>query len=249
MELLQFKRSLSGLAVIGGAAKPKWLSAQDILGAKLLGQFAGDKSSSLTLSGASVTSWTCLITGLAIAPGTAGTRPVYNSAGFLTFDGVDDYLSAPSNPYFSGAATGEIFVVANNTALPADTGLRIAAWIGGTTSIATSRALGRSVVSAVNRAYARVGNGSGNAAVNATAGDFSGKHRVACRVEAATTYVNLDGGAEASASIVPSTTTAATVIGQYGLAGSGFWQGGIYTVLFTSPLTSGERAALNALYS
>jgi hypothetical protein len=228
---------------------PTWQKVANLLGAKRLGHFSGEAATSLTLSSAAVASWTCLASGLVVSPGAAGTRPTYDAANkAVVFDGTDDFLAANSNPFLAAAAAGEVFAVAGQSALPADTTSRALVWMGNASSLNTSRVVDRTVASATNRVRARTGTGASNVSVTDVGSDLSGKHRIGVRWSATTTFAALDNGAEASGAAVPSTDTARVVIGAYGSAGANFWQGAVYEIIIAAPLTTGERAALHALY-
>ena len=233
----------------GGRRVPTWQRVATLLGAKLLGHFSGEAAQTLTLAGASVTSWTCLVSGLVVSPGDAGTRPIYDAASkALTFDGTDDFLAANSNPYFADAAEGEVFLVVNQSALPADTTARAALYLGSAASLDISRAVDRFVSGAANRVRARTGITGSSASVVNDLGDLSGKRRIGVRWSNTTTYASMDNNTEASVAAIPTTATTRTVIGAYTDATSGFWSGQVHEVIITAPLTTQERDALHALY-
>jgi hypothetical protein len=220
------------------------------LGSSLLGYWDAEIPSTLTLSGGNVATWTDLIGGYAPTQGTANSRPAYSATSFngrpgLTFDGTDDYLELASVPFPTGATPSEIWVLASNAALPADTMARSTLSYGGN-SVNTRRQVLRFVVTGTNRGRADAGTGA--AGVTATDGvvDYSGAHVIRGIFTATAVDVQVDAQAATSSPVVPATGTTRTRIGaNTNGTVAGFWQGTINAVIVTQQLSAAQAAALS----
>jgi len=256
--MLSLALNLSSLAVMGGAAVPPWKAVQNILargGYTALGQFDATNAASIALSGASVTGWTDLITGITLAPGVSSTRPIYSDADFGTgpcviADGIDDYLSASSVPYPVNADPCEIWTCADQTALGSDGAgsRRIFSYGSSSGSGVISRMLYRSVVSVVNRVSAIVGDGT-SGAITETSTDFSGKKTTRLVITGTNALLSVNGGTPVSAPKVPTTTNQRTVMFANLNVATAFWKGSASCVLITPLLDDATADKLLAHFN
>lgn len=220
-----------------------------VLGASLLAFWDAEVASTLTLSGPSVTTWTDRKVGYAPTQAVGGSKPLYSATSFngrpgITFDGLDDYLLLASSSIPSGAIDLELWALLDQTSLVADTTDRYALSIGGAASVNNQVRLMRSVVSGVNRAGARAGNGTTNNGVNTIAADFSGRHVIRAKFNQSGFSVAIDGSAlTTSASIIPNTTGTAIALGA-NLAGGGAAKCVMNAALITSALNADQAAQL-----
>lgn len=204
--------------------------------------------SGITVTGSGVSAWVDRKRGYTLVQDTDGARPAYSATGFngtpgLTFDGTADNLRMESQPFPSGANPCEVWLVVQQDALVADTGVRVVFSYGGSTAV-TRRVIRRVVTTGVNRASVIAADGAtSNAAETATA-EFSTRHLVRAVFGATETSIAIDGGVAATVGSVPATGTARVSVGsaQADTAGS-FWNGKIRDVIVTS-LLSAEKAAL-----
>lgn len=221
-----------------------------ILGASLLGWWTADRSDLITLAGAAMTSWKDVVAGRDMVQAVSGARPTWSETSFngapgATFDGVDDEMTLPSQP-FPTAGGFEIWAILSQDALPADATTRIFFGWGGDGSVNQLRAQ-RIVVSGVNRAQFAAGNGVGGMGTFEPAADLSGRRLVRSRATLTDIFVSVDGGVE-------SPVTAGTLVGTTRVrvganannAPAGFWSGKIRDILVTSTLTAPQVTALNA---
>ncbi len=232
---------------------PRWNPLQ--LGADLLAWWSADRNDSILRTGGTpIVSWVDVKNGYVATQGTSGSRPAYSPTGFggspcIVFDGTDDELTVASCPLPTGATPAEVWAVANQSALVADTGTRQLLSYGGTSN-ATRRALIRRVVSATNRASLDVGDNSVAQAVNDTAVDFSGRHFARGVFGAAASTIQVDGNATiTSTSVVPVTGSTRVRIGASSAnTAANFWSGSVRDIVVTNPL-SVAQAALMAVWA
>lgn len=221
-----------------------------ILGASALAWWTTDRADRITLSGAEVTSWKDVVAAYDAVQGTSARRPLYGATSYngvpgITFDGTDDRLEMASQPFPSAANPSEIWVIADQQALAADTSERCAFGYGGA-SAATARRAGRLVTTGTIRAILRVGDGATSGAVQTTTPENAGRHVTRARIDAAQYGVSIDGGTEVlSGAVTPATGTTRAVIGATDGLGA-FWQGVIRDVVVTGQLSAGQIAALTA---
>lgn len=235
--------ALTSPAVLGRRWSPS------SLGASLLAFWDAERAGTLTLAGSSVTTWTDVKNGYAATQSIGGSKPVYSATSFdgrpgLTFDGVDDYLLLASSGIPSGAIDLELWALLDQTSLVADTTDRYPLSIGGAASVNNQVRLMRSVVTGVNRAGARAGNGTTNNGVNTSAADFSGRRVVRAKFNQSGFSASIDGNALASsASIIPNTNGTAIALGA-NLAGGGVAKCVMNAALITSALSDSQAAQL-----
>ena len=217
------------------------------LGASLLAWW--DASQGVSLSGSQVTAWADRKSGYSAAQGTSAARPLWSATGFggkpgLTFDGIDDLLNMESLPFLTGAAAGEIWSVAQQDALVADTGARRLISIGGATL--SSRYIRRFVSGGVNRVHALVGDGTSLVQSGIPAVDASSRHVVRGIFAADSVQAAVDGTAGTSAAVVPNTPATRLNIGASSSSaiGAEYWQGKIRDVLVTGPLSNDQATLL-----
>lgn len=222
------------------------------LGTSLLAWW--DASYGVSLATASVTAWADRKGGYSAAQGTSGSQPTYSATSYngrpgITFDGTDDELTVASQPFPSGANAGEIWAVASQSALTADTTTRQLFGYGGTSN-ATRRAIVRRVSGGVNRFGADIGDNSVAQPVNDAAVDFSGRHVLRVAVGATSTSVAINGGTPTSASAVPATgTTRARIGASTANTASNFWSGVVSHIIVTSALSTADAALMTAFLS
>lgn len=231
----------------GRAADAAWTPRQ--LGSSLLGWWDAEDASTITLSGATVTSWRDKVAGYDAAQGgSSALRPIYGASSFngrpgITFDGIDDELTLASVPFPTGANGCEIWALVDQTALAADTATRTAFAYGGLT--ATTRRVDRQVSVGVNRGAMVVGDGAlGTTALNGSV-DLSGRHVIRGVVTSTNERPDVDGVAGTTESIVPATGSNRVRIGATSATtASGFWQGQVAAALVTSALSATQASQL-----
>lgn len=216
------------------------------LGTLLLGWWDAERSDLITQSGNLVSSWKDSVAAYNLT-GSTTARPTYGAASFnsrpgLTFDGVANMLSMASVPFPTGASPCEIWVLVDQTALPADTGDRCIFAYGGGGSSSARRAF-RVVRTGVNRAEGDIGNGTTAVGATNTSVDFSGRNVARYQVGATTSQTDVNGTVGSGATVTPATGTTTTAIGSTD-TGSTMFKGVIASVLVTSPLSSSQAALL-----
>ncbi len=220
----------------------RW-SPLDLAPGYLLAWWSADRNDLIQRTGGTpIVSWADVVNGYALTQSVSGARPAYLPVGFgghpcILFDGGDDELTLAAQPFPSGASASEVWAVAAQSALVADSGTRQLFGYGGTSN-ATRRAMLRRVVSAANRASLDVGDNSVAQAVNDTAVDFSGRHfaRGVFGAAASTMQVN-NNAAIASTSVVPATGTTRVRMGaSTANTAANFWNGSVRHVAVTQPL-------------
>lgn len=221
------------------------------LGTSLLGWWDAERADKLTLNASSVTTWTDIVGNYAATQAVAGAKPTYSATSFngrpgVTFDGTDDELTVASQPFPSGATASEIWALASQDALVANTtGRRVFSYGGG--GINDARELLRVVAVGVNRGEGLVGDGITRGSSDEATIDLSGRHVMRLQIGATTSTVSIDGTAAVAAASVPATGTARVRIGAgQAAAAAGFWQGAISAVLVTRALTTPQAASLLA---
>jgi len=238
--------TVAGQASISAAPR-LWIPSD--LGAALLGFWDAERADLITLSGSSVTTWADAVGGYAPTQGVTGSKPVYATNSFngrpgIAFDGTDDSLLLGSQPFPSGSAACEIWMLADQRALAADATVRVGFTYGSGNS-PTTRYSGRTVVSAVNRAISNAGNGTAGVQATDTAVDLSGKHVVRVTISATTETIATDGNTAVSTAAVPNTGTANVRIGGT-VSGSNFANMIANAILVTSSLTTAQAAQMLA---
>lgn len=235
-----------GLTNGGGGG---WSPAR--LGSSLLGYWDAENAGSLTLSGASVTTWTDVVGSYAATQATAGSKPTYSATSFngrpgITFDGTDDELTLASVPFPTGATPSEIWALVDQQALPADTGVRRFVQYGGA-SAASSRVLLRMVSVGVNRLAASADNAGVFAQAIQGTVDLSGRHVARGVYTGAVVRAVTDGTASTDTTAVSTTSAIRFRIGAdtAGTAAN-FGQFVANTILVTSLLSATDAAALLA---
>jgi hypothetical protein len=223
----------------GFNVRSKW-SPLD-LGDDLMEWWNADDVSRLVISGGQVTDWTSVkglaLTGAGTGRGWSATS--FNGAPGITFNGTDDVFSAVSAqgrvPLTSGFY---MLAVVQQNALAADAPTRIILTFG--TANGARKYLSRAVVSGVNRVRGGVDTSTTS---TGTTGDFSGRHLVAARVEAATLSTYFDGSADGTVAAAPVTNSARTRIGAIHTAASSFWSGLMRDVMVVRDTISATQLA------
>lgn len=241
-------------ASVRRATSHRW-SPLDLGPSALLAWWSADRSDSIIRTGgAPIVSWIDVAYGYVATQGVSGSRPSYSVAGFggfpcITFDGTDDELTVASCPLPVGANPSEVWAVASQDALVADSGTRQLLSYGGTSN-ATRRALLRRVVSAANRASLDVGDNSVAQPVNDTAVDFSGRHFVRGVFGAAASTIQVDANATiTSTSVVPVTGNTRVRIGASSAnTAANFWSGSVRDIVVTAALNA-QQADLMAAWA
>lgn len=245
-------RVVSGLTTLDSSGRtveaiPVRIDPIAVLGASLLAFWDAERSSTLTLSGSSVTTWTDRKAGYAPTQAVGGSKPAYSATSFngrpgLTFDGADDYLELGSVPFPAGASPSEIWYLGSQDSLPADTNPRAMFDYGDGAN--ARRQLRRTVNAGSNRPQLVIGTGAGIFGVENT-GDFSGKHVIRAIAGATQSSVVFDGGTPATSTVTPATGTNRTRIGANAASSAGlYFQGVISAILVTAPLTTDQAAQL-----
>lgn len=231
------------------SSPPAW-SPLD-LGSSLLAWWTADRADLITLSGSQVTDWLDIIANRNMTQGVSGARPLYSATSFngspgVTFDGIDDEVSVGAAPFPSSSAASEMWLLADQTALPADPVTRIAFAYGSGSASNNRRGIARAVSGGVNLAQARTGNGTTTLAD--VVADYSGRKVMRGVFSPTTTTVYLDGVAGPGTAIVPNTTvsSARTRIGaNSGTTPANFFQGVVRDAIITGPLSAPDAASLN----
>jgi len=241
---------MGALSVILGDRR-KWTPQQ--LGGSLLAWWDADRVDLITQSGELISSWKDSVGGYDAIQASAGAKPAFLTAGFkgrpgAVFDGVDDELMVASIPgsFPLNDAPGEIWLLADQTALPADTGQRVGFSYGGTNG-ATSRRAFRSVISGANRA-------SGTATspgVSHSPVDLSGRHVMRFCVSDTDCRMDVDGvTGPAAAGVATGAVAARARLGaSNGTSASLFWQGMIAAALVTAPLSAAQADQMYAVFN
>jgi len=223
------------------------------LGADLLAWWDAEQPATITGGGA-VSSWADVVAGYTATQAVGGSQPAYSATSFngsrggITFDGTADELtclSAGLLAQLGGATSYEMWAAVDQTALVADTGIRTVISVGA--SNATTRRMGRSVVTGANRAFTYTADGVGSAsAVNPTI-NFSGRHVVRSQLTATATMTEVDSVAMTPVAVVPATVATRVRLGAAAnITATLFWRGVINTVLITRPLSTAQKNQLNA---
>lgn len=218
------------------------------LGTLLLGWWDAEAASTLTLASGAVASWNDKVAAYALAQGTAGLRPGYSATNLngrpsASGDGTDDYLEMASQPFPSGSAGSELWLLVRQDALAADTTNRVIFGYGAGNN---TRYIIRRVVSGVNRAGFAVGNGTAAIQGNDANVDFTGVHVVRLRVEPTQSIIYVDGVANVPVAVVPSTDTSRVrMFANPGTLGN-YANSGVNSAIVTSLLTDDQAAQLTA---
>lgn len=229
----------------GKGVTPNPLWSPFSLGPALVGYWDASAGTSFTLAGSNVAAWRDLVTGYSAAQATGGNQPAFSVTGLngrpaVVFDGVDDYLEGGAIPagFPGGANAGEVWALASNAALPADTTIRNIVGYGGVNA-GEARNISREVVGGVNRARVAI-SGSGT---NETTIDFSGAHVVRGIFTGAAMSVQIDGAAGTPLAGAQNTQTTRTRIGAAPSAAVGnYWNGQIAIILVTMSLSDSQAA-------
>lgn len=226
--------SIPALAVRGGSGPQQWL------GPALLAMWDAERPDLLNLAGGGVAAWTDMVAGCPATQASPGARPGWSATGFggrpgVSFDGVDDWLIAPSAPVPAGGNGCELWLLARQDSPPVDAGDRYPLSLGGAASVTYQVRIARTVVAGVNRAAARVGDGTTNELVATAAADFSGVHVVrACFGPG--TRVAIDGQPATGVARGPGSVGNSVAIGAT-VQGAGNFKGVINAALVTRPLS------------
>jgi len=242
---LQGRNNFLTPAIVGPIGPESWNPLN--LGSALLAWW--DSSRGVTLATANVTSWIDRKGGYDLVQGTAAAQPLWSATSFngspgITFDGTDDELTLASQPFPSTSATVELYAVAQQDALAADTTTRHVFGYGGTAG-ASRRALIRRVATGVNRGATEIGDGASGIITTETTIDLSTRHLQYAIINATTTSVYVDNSSATQTSTVPSTGTSRARAGaNTANTAGGFWNGKIRDIIVTSGLTTEQRTAL-----
>lgn len=226
------------LRVDTGIATP-----QQVLGSDLLGQVDWADVSTLTISNGRTSAIVDPIKSLTYSQAVSTARPLYDARGFAVFDGNDDELTAPDNPYGTGSTPVEFIAVVRQDRLTANTTF-YSFFSAGTTNN-TSRRISRLVQSGSSRF--RASQGEGEAAVHATEDtvDFSGVHIVRGIFGATQIRAQIDAAISAATNTSPDTGAARSRIGASANAtANNFAECSIAAILMTNSLTTEKWDAL-----
>ena len=217
------------------------------LGDNLLDMWDAEAADTITLSGSAVSAWASVKNGYSAAQGTGSARPIYSATSFnsrpgLTYDGSDDVLIYPAQPFPTSSNPAEIWLLIDITTPGATTGSKYAFSYGGTSN-SDARALRRGSTSSVNR---------GAAVVNAvpTADhptDVAGRHVWRAVFEADGYRLDIDGVAGTKTiSAATLTTQTRVVLGALQTGAANFIQGVMSLAAVTAPLSTDEAALMLA---
>jgi len=216
----------------------------------LIDAWDAESSASLTLVGSNVSQWSSIKGATPAVQATDANRPVYSATSFngrpgLTFDGVNDSLTSTGVGLLpTGASPGEIWVLADQTTLVADTATRFLLAYGA--NGAFQRQVLRSVISGANVAQGGYGDGT-TQVVSPASGDFSGKSVVRTIFGAASVGASLNGGSVNTVAVTPNTGTERIRFGaRANTAASAYSQMVLAGVWFTGPLSDAQTAQMTA---
>lgn len=220
------------------------------LGTKLVDYWDAERADTMTLVGSAVSSWRSVKSGMAAGQAISSARPVISASGFngragVVFDGSDDELTVSGVGSFPiGSSPCEMWVLVDQTALPADATTRIVFAYGAGTTV--RRRIYRNVLTATNRAGVGAGDGVDEQNVGNLATDFSGRHVVRATVNSSA-QVDVDGVAGSMISVTPSTQSTRVRLGA-GSSGSAlnFFKGAMNFVAVTQPLSNSQAAQMLA---
>ncbi len=242
--------ALPNAALWGGGVSPV-----TILGSSLLAWWTADRADLITLSGAQVTSWKDVTHSYDAVQAVSGARPLYSATSFngapgLTYDGTDDELTCTNAALLAalpdGAEPSEMWGIAQQNALVADTGVRILISAGAATST-TRRGLERAVNTGINRLRLLTGTGGSSTTLIGTVSELGSRHVMRGRWSSTDHGVSVDDAAETAGAVVPATTLSRVRIGSVSnTTPANFWSGPVRDVLATGPLSAAQIAALNA---
>lgn len=222
------------------------------LGPLLYDMWDAERSSTLSLSGSAVTEWRSVKNGYAATQGVGAARPVYSATSFngrpgVTSDGLDDeltYTGVGALPV--GSSPAEVWLLADQTALVADTAVREVVGWGGASFDLHVRV--RRVVSAgANAAQSQYGVG-GSAVIVATTTGFSGRTVVRVVYDGSTTRVEVNGaaGTPSGSGTAAVGTSRFRIFAAPGTSAANFYQGILSFCAVTQPLGSADAARMLA---
>jgi len=198
-----------------------------------------------------VSSWKDIIAAYDLTQGTGSARPTYSATGFngfpvVTGDGLDDELTSGTFPAGipTGATACEWWWLVDQQVLVGDTAVKFIGGVGGGT-LATSRALRRTVNVGVNRANLIDSSTSQLANTNV---DFSGRHVVRSIATGTDIDLEVNGTPAVLTARVSAVGTervrffAAPTIS----TASSFFAGGIVAAICTPILSAGNAALMYA---
>lgn len=221
------------------------------LGSDLIAYWDANRANLITQSGGPVSSWADIVAGYPAIQGTGSSRPIYSVTGFngapgVSFDGIDDTLISTAAGLLAAWPTGasELWALAGNTALPADTSVRTAAAFGGATS-SSQVAVRRAVLSGSNRGQGSAGNGAASVASTEATIDLSTRHVLRTVGTSSNVAIEVDGVMSVPAAVTPATGAVRVLMGALS-GGANFWQGPIAAVLITKPLSTTEANGLRS---
>jgi hypothetical protein len=220
---------------------------------QLLAWWDAEQVSTISESSGAVTEWRDLMRGYAPTASTTA-RPTYDATGFngrpvLTFDGVANCLTLTGVPTGlpTGASPCELWALVDQTSLATGNNRVVFGWGDGSAAGVSNRFMSKTVSSSANRA--RVGSGNGTvltASVEATM-DFTGRHVVRAVIDGTNIRIEIDGVASVKAAAAPVTATTRFRIGSFFAASaSGFFGGGMNSLLVTTMLDDTVAARLRA---
>jgi hypothetical protein len=215
-----------------------------------------DAGAGVSLAASNVTAWRDRIGGVSPAQVTAANQPTwaasdYNSGPSVTFDGVNDQLTASTGVSGLPAAATPSWlwaVVQQDATFAQDGGATrgMCMW-GNTSGSAAQRRHSRTTTAGEDRLGVSVGNGSASIPV-VTSGVFIGKHTALLKVEASQASARLDQGPTGTGSVVPATGVV-NVLSIGSAFSFAYWQGKMRDILITRPLSAEKEAAVRALLS
>lgn len=243
-------RQVSGLTYIERARGRYYNGLQSLLplGDDLYEWWTADRFDLLTLSANNVSAWKGTKLNWSLSQPTIGYRPSYDPIGFngapaIVPDGTDDYLELANPALPGGADPVEIWAVAGQGSLVADTADKTLASYRGNSGL-TQRTLQRVVSGGANRAKGAVSDGA--AIFSPTNGaDFSNRHVLRFQIGATQSILSVDGAPGTPVSVVPATSLARLRVFALGAASpSLFYLGPLRDLAFTTPLNSVAAAAV-----
>lgn len=213
------------------------------LGSSLIAWWTADRSDLMTLSGAQVTSWRDVVGAYDMVQGVSAARPIYSATSFngapgLTYDGIDDEMTLVGVPiaFPIGATAGRIRVIAQQDTLASATTASQTFFSYGNVST-TTRALERTVVTGVNRARIRSGDGSVSQIATGSTVDLSSRHVIDGDFGASTSALSVDANTPVTVASIPATANTRVRAGSAsGTSGAQFLNGKLrHVFIYTDP--------------
>lgn len=200
-----------------------------------------------------VSSWKDIVAGYDMVQATGAAQPAFSATNFngnpcVAGDGLDDNLTCTDAALLAALATGttanELWLVAQNDTPGATTTLQLAFGYGGS-GTNTGRQIGRFGSGGAVRGRSLIGDGATGQVMDSLSSDLSARYLENCQVGAAAASITINGIADGSLSVVPSTQASRVrLFASSGTSAGAFYQGKIVAAMFTKALSAQKRTGL-----